>query len=237
MPRIRNLAVATAVLCFAAVPGFADTETDRDALFRLGMMQGHLIVGHELLQAGETKLALPHFGHPVTEIYGDIEAFLMEKRVPEFKDGLVRLQSQVTKEPAAATTEQSYRAAIANIERARQAAPASLRASVPAMIDICSDILDAAVGEYGESIENGRIANLTEYHDSHGYVAYVESEVKRLSANRLSPDDAESLDRFKTVLAKAADVVGPLMPSSTPTASVEDYHAIAQEAHATAAKP
>ena len=52
------------------VQQIADAQADQNAddtdfLFRLGMMEGHLIIGHELLVNNQTALALPHFGHPV----------------------------------------------------------------------------------------------------------------------------------------------------------------------------
>ena len=56
-----------------AAGGAAPAPDDVDFLFRLGMLEGHLIVGHDLLQAGQPALAAPHFGHPVRELYDDIE--------------------------------------------------------------------------------------------------------------------------------------------------------------------
>jgi hypothetical protein len=52
------------------------------------------------------------------------------------------------------------------------------------------------------------------------------------------PDAASqsTLDRFKTVLAKAQYIVGDLMPAPTPRASVSDYRAIAAEATGIAKK-
>ena len=57
---------------------------DVDFLFRLAMLEGHLLVGHELVVAHQVPLALPHFGHPVKELYDDISPYLKEKKFPGF---------------------------------------------------------------------------------------------------------------------------------------------------------
>ena len=59
-----------------AAPASAAAPDDTDFLFRLGMLEGHLMVGHDLLAAGKPGLALPHFGHPVRELYDDISDYV-----------------------------------------------------------------------------------------------------------------------------------------------------------------
>lgn len=59
-----------------------EAANDTDFLFRLGMLEGHLMVGHELLSADQTALALPHFGHPVRELYDDIGPYLDQHHFP-----------------------------------------------------------------------------------------------------------------------------------------------------------
>src|ERR1700758_1406740 len=71
----------------------ADTKQsesdDTDFLFRLGMMEGHLIIGHELLQANQIALAVPHFGHPVRELYDDVGPYLDQHHFPAFDKQLI----------------------------------------------------------------------------------------------------------------------------------------------------
>ena len=80
----------------------------------------------------------------------------------------------MTKAPKSPATAAKFDEVIAAIHRARDATPAAVRASVPAMIRICADTLEAAAGEYGRSIEKGRIESLVEYHDSRGFVSYLD---------------------------------------------------------------
>ena len=57
---------------------------DVDFLFRLGMLEGHMIVGHDLLAAKRNALALPHFGHPVRELYEDVSDYIGSHHIKPF---------------------------------------------------------------------------------------------------------------------------------------------------------
>jgi len=76
---------------------------DVDYMTKLGLMKGHLIVAKELLDQGKPDQAEPHIGHPVEEIYADVEDQLNERKIPEFKTTLIKLQDLVkagAKDPA-----------------------------------------------------------------------------------------------------------------------------------------
>jgi len=205
-----------------------DVADDADYLFRLGMLEGHLLVGHELLAAHQPGLALPHFGHPVRELYDDISDYLNRRKFPPFDTQLARLEAAVAAAPSSPDTEAKYQAAIETLHKARLIAPEELRGSVPEMIKMCSDVIDAASGEFGESLERGRVTALVEYHDSRGFLEYVDQEIGALAAAH--PDQNALFDRFRGVLAKAQWIVGELLPAPTPRASVSTYRSFAAEA-------
>jgi hypothetical protein len=211
---------------------YGNADDDTDFLFRLGMLEGHLMIGHELLTHRHAALALPHFGHPVRELYADIEDYLNKNRFPAFDRQLATLEALVAATPYSPETEAKYQAAIATIHKAREIAPASLRASLPEMIQICSDTIDAASGEFGEGLEQGRIASIVEYHDSKGYLEYVQQQLDALRGDHKDATAQSLLDRFQAILAKAEWIVAPLLPDPTPRASVGTYRAIAGEAAA-----
>jgi hypothetical protein len=210
----------------------SDTAADTDFLLRLGMLEGHLMVGHDLLVAHQASLALPHFGHPVRELYDDISDYIDAHKFPAFDRQLVKLEAATAADPYSPDVEQKYQTAIATVHKARELAPASLRASVPAMIKICADTLDAAAGEYGGALEKGRVQVLVEYHDSRGFVSWVAQFLNGMSTNHADPASQSMLSQMKTVLAKAQWIVEPLLPSPTPRASVGQYRAVASEAEA-----
>src|SRR5262245_10817647 len=83
----------------------ADTAEDADFLFRLGLMEGHLMVGHELVQAHQAPPGLPHFGHPIKEIYEDIAPYLKTHKVAPFEKQLIALEAAVTAAPDGADAE------------------------------------------------------------------------------------------------------------------------------------
>lgn len=72
---------------------------DVDYMTKLGLMKGHLLVAKELLDQNQPKQAEPHIGHPVEEIYVDVEEQLNERKVKEFKTTLVSLQDLVKSNP------------------------------------------------------------------------------------------------------------------------------------------
>jgi hypothetical protein len=212
-----------------------EAADDTDFLFRLGLMEGHLIVGHELLLANKPEMALPHFGHPVRELYDDVSDYLDRHHFPAFDKQLARLEASVAAAPTSPDTLAQYQAAIATIHKARDLTPASIRASVPTMIKICAETVDAASGEFNGALERGRVASLIEYHDSRGFLSYVRQEIKNLTDTHADPQAQGMLTRFRDVLAKAEWIVEPLLPDPTPRASVGQFRAIAAQA-ATVAK-
>lgn len=234
-PQRRNTAAAlllaaTLALSPSSAPRAAAAPDDVDFLFRLGMLEGHLIVGHDLLKAGQPGLALPHFGHPVRELYDDITDYVAAKKIPPFDTQLIRLEAAVAGAPGSPQTEAMYQAVIATVQQARLVAPVELRESVPEMIRICADTIDAAAGEYGELLNRGRIDVIVEYHDSRGFLSYVAQQSEALARSHPDAADQGMIARFKTVLAKAQWIVDPLLPAATPRASVAQYRAIASEA-------
>lgn len=140
---MRCLPALVALLLFVSPVRAAPPDTV-DFLFRLGMLQGHLMVGRELIEAGQTRLALPHFGHPVRELYDDIAPWLTANRIAPFEDRLVRLEAAVAAAPAAPATLALADEVLATMQAARRSTPAALRDSIPEMIKICSDTIDAA---------------------------------------------------------------------------------------------
>lgn len=231
MFRTALLPAAALAAALSASPAAAAPDPT-DFLFRLGMLQGHLMVGHELLATNHAQLALPHFGHPVRELYDDMADYIAAEHIAPFDTQLVKLEAAVVGAPTSPDTERQYQAVIATIDAARSHTPEALRASVPAMIKICSDTIDAAAGEYGEGITDGKIESLVEYHDSRGYVAYVAQYVTTLGAANKDAADQALIGRFDAVLKKAQYIVQPLIPAPKPRATVAQYRTIAAEAAA-----
>jgi hypothetical protein len=214
----------------AAIARVALTKEDDalDYIFKLGLLEGHLMVGKELLDAKRAKLALPHFGHPVRELYDDLRPVLNAEKVAPFDVELIALEAAVTKDPNSADTAARFGQVMARVEDARKIVPEALRAQVPFVVKLCANTIEAAAGEYGEAIERGKIENLVEYHDSRGFIAYARKEAQHLA--QIAGDSAV-IRSLQAIIAKTNDIVGSLMPPAKPRRSVSDYRAIAEEAH------
>ena len=232
MYRILRSALLASAYCLPVASRAATAPDPTDFLFRLGILEGHLMVGHELMQAGRQGLAVPHFGHPVREVYDDLRDYLDANKIAPFDTKLIKLEAAVVAAPNSKETEALYADTIKTLHDARATAPAAIRDSVPQMIKICADTIDAAAGEYGEALNRGKIDTLVEYHDSRGYVAYVAQQTAALKATPQDPANQKMLDKFGAILAKAQYIVQPLMPAPTPRATVKPYRAIATEASA-----
>ena len=194
------------------------------------------MVGHDLLAAKRNGLAMPHFGHPVRELYEDISGYISSHKVKPFDAQLIRLEASVAADPYSPATEALYQQTLATLHTARETAPAALRDSVPEMVRVCSDTIDAASGEYGESLDRGQVTVLVEYHDSRGFISYVAQELAELKRDHPDALDQDTLGKFQTVLARAQWIVDPLMPAPQPRASVSQYRAVASEAAALVTK-
>ncbi len=227
--RFCRAAAGALLLAFAPSLARATDPDPVDFLFRMGMLEGHLMVGRELIDAGQARLALPHFGHPVSELYDDIRPWLEARNLPAFDVPLVRLEAAVASAPEAPATLALYDQVVATVHQARLSAPQAMRDSIPQMIRICSDTVDAAAGEYGQALNRGKIDGLVEYHDSRGYLSFIAQEVDRMTALAVA-DDNGLVSRFAAVLTRARWITEPLMPVGEPRATVGQYRIVAADA-------
>ena len=101
------------------------TEDQAELLFKLLLLEGHLGIAQALVAAGEVQLALPHYGHPVRELYDDIAPELQRRGLPGFDGALIRLEAVAAGSPGSAAFTAQYEAV--------QKAVAGLRATVPAL--------------------------------------------------------------------------------------------------------
>jgi Helix-hairpin-helix motif len=149
---------------------------DVDYMTKLGLMKGHLEVAKELLDLRRPDQAEPHIGHPVEEIYADIEDQLNERQVKEFKTPLIALQDLVkagAKDSAAVNTE--FKTSVQSIDAAITKLPAAQRSDPKFILPVISGLLDTANSEYKAAIASGKITQAIEYQDSRGFVDYANS--------------------------------------------------------------
>ena len=194
---------------------------DIDYMTKLGLMKGHMLVAKELLDLQKPKQAEPHIGHPVEEIYADVEDQLTERKVKEFKTTLINLQDLVkagVRDTAKVTSE--FKTAMQAIDGAIATLPAEQRQSPNFVLQVVNGLLDTANSEYSAAIANGKIAQAIEYQDSRGFVAYANELYSGIAAQveKQTPETHQAIQQTMAELTKVWPA--PLPPAAavkTPT--------------------
>lgn len=210
------------------------TEDQAEMLFKLGLLEGHLLVGQELIKAGRPQLALPHFGHPVRELYDDIQPELAKRGLSQFDGELIALEALAAGKPNDPAMQAQFDKVMKTVAAVRATVPAALMTNESFMLGVLGEIATVASEDYAQSIEGGKITKPVEYHDSRGYLEYAEIEMKRLEAR---PDlkDSARLKAARAKLTEMEAIVGSLLPPQRPVKTVAQYKAlVAQFKQATA---
>lgn len=192
---------------------------DVDYMTKLGLMKGHLIVAKELLDQQKPDQAEPHIGHPVEEIYVDVEEQLQERKVKEFKTTLISLQEQLKANPKNAKIATNFDTSMQAVDNAIEGIPEAQRKSPKFVLQVINGLLEAADAEYGAAIANNKIIADIEYQDSRGFVNYANTLYKNIAGQmaKENPDAHKQIQTSLTELTKAwPSVTVPAAPVKTP---------------------
>lgn len=202
---------------------------DVNYLVNLGLMKGHMIVAKELLDRGKAAEAEPHIGHPVEEIYVDIEEELDDRGVPQFKDTLNGLHDLVKYKPSDPAISEEYGASIIAIDNAIAALPEEQRRSPAFVLQAINGILDTANAEYEASISDGKFVEDIEYQDSRGFVLYVKDILYPSIEDKLAEENPQADRKIKSALAKLILAWPGPIPPEAPVVSASKVDAGVQE--------
>jgi Helix-hairpin-helix motif len=194
---------------------------DVDYMTKLGLMKGHLLVAKELLDQNQPKQAEPHIGHPVEEIYVDVEDQLNERKVKEFKSTLVSLQDLVKSNPKAAKLKTDFTSSVQAVDGAIAALPEAQRQQPRFVLQAINGLLDSANSEYGAAIANGKISAAIEYQDSRGFVIYA-AELYQGISGVMAKDFPEAHKAIETTMAELTKVWPAAIPPATPVKTPEE---------------
>ncbi|MEH2328581.1 helix-hairpin-helix domain-containing protein [Nostoc sp.] len=184
---------------------------DVDYMSKLGLMKGHLLVAQELLDQNQPKQAEPHIGHPVEEIYVDVEDQLNERKVKEFKTTLVSLQDLVKSSPKDSKVKTNFTSSMQAVDGAIAALPADQRSKPGFALQVINELLDSANSEYGAAIANGKVTAPIEYQDSRGFVFYANELYKGISS-QVAQADPEAHKAIDTSFAELIKVWPAAIP-------------------------
>lgn len=192
-------------------------QTDADFALRLGLLEGHLTVGRQLLEAGRTEDALPHFGHPIHELYGDLRPVIEARHLPQFDRDLIAAEAEAAAHGATPAFRASLQDALAKCSQARGSIAAEEFHSDAFTLRLVADVVTAASEEYREAVVAGRIGSMVEYEDARGFVLYADSVLSgHPSADPKFAAARRVVDTLKTF-------VGPLLPPSGPVQPVSAF--------------
>jgi DNA uptake protein ComE-like DNA-binding protein len=198
---------------------------DVDYMTKLGLMKGHLLVAKELLDQNQPKQAVPHIGHPVEEIYVDIEEQLNERKVKEFKTTLVKFQDlikyAIKSNPKASKIETDFASSMQAVDGAIADLPEAQRSKTGFVLQVIDELLDSANSEYGAAIANGKISAAIEYQDSRGFVIYANELYKGISS-QMSKDFPEAHKGIETSMAELVKVWPSAIPPAAPVKTPDD---------------
>src|SRR5262245_40698628 len=139
-----------------ATPGTSENLTgeraDVDLMEKLGLLEGHLLIGKQLLQANMSSDAQPHFGHPAEEIYAYLAPQIARRNAPAFSDELSALQAQA-RQGAADPFAQRYDAVIAKVDALRATVPAERRAAPAFNLGVIAQLVTDIAEDYSEAID------------------------------------------------------------------------------------
>ncbi|BAZ14483.1 hypothetical protein NIES4071_63270 [Calothrix sp. NIES-4071] len=188
---------------------------DVDYMTKLGLMKGHLIVAKELLDQNQPKAAEPHIGHPVEEIYADVEEQLNERKVKEFKTTLISLQDLVKSNGKADQVKTNFTNSMQAVDGAIAALPQAERGKNDFNLQVINGLLDSANSEYGAAVADGKISAAIEYQDSRGFVAYANELYKTIASN-MAKENPEVHKNITTNMAELTKVWPAAIPPATP---------------------
>ncbi|MBF2007707.1 MAG: helix-hairpin-helix domain-containing protein [Chlorogloeopsis fritschii C42_A2020_084] len=205
---------------------------DVDYMTKLGLMKGHLIVAQELLDKNQPKQAEPHIGHPVEEIYVDVEDQLKERNVKEFKTTLIGLQDLVKAKPKDAKVKTDLASSMQAVDGAIAALSESERTNPAFILQVINGLLDAANSEYSAAIADGKVSAAIEYQDSRGFVVYANDLYKGISSQvaKNNPTAHKAIETNMAELLKVwPSVIPPAKPVKTPEEVTKLVKGIGQE--------
>lgn len=195
-------------------PAATTANEDADFAMRLALIEGHLMVGRELIEAGQTQNALPHFGHPVRELYSDMIPVIVHRGGQQFDRDLIALEALAARDGNSQTFRTAFDAALAKVRAAHRLVPAEKWASDEFTIGLVADVASVASQEYRNALVGGRIDSLIEYHDARGFMLYL---VEILTNDQ--PPENPRLGQAETLVFELYTFVRPLDPPNPPLAT------------------
>lgn len=166
----------------------------------LELVRGHLFVGDELVRLGLWEEALPHFQHPLEQVYAGIAKRLKIHGVRQFDAALDALAGIVR-----AKSSDDYPAAFRLVDERITEVDKSLgKYAEPAVewrVKTLIAVIRATEREYRNALDGERIVNIVEYQDSRGF-AFQAANLLANMAPALTKRNAATFQEMNELMGK-----------------------------------
>ena len=193
--------------------------SDAAYLVRLGLMRGHLLVGHELFGLGARDAARTHSKHPTDELYAGMDNEFAARGTNGFGVQLEAHAAASQGDDAAAVGD-----AYAILTTAIGTSEAAVSPSAAMIAEVVVELLREAAREFAVGVVDGRLANAHEYQDAYGF-----TQVALAWAVRGAESDAAVFAQIAERIRSLADMWPSLEPPEEVDAQAARLHGAAAE--------
>ncbi len=193
------------------------TNEDPDQLFAVTLMltKGHILASRENAAIANWDYATAHAQHPAAETYDRLRPMLKEHGAVPFEEELDALIEQVIEKKSGAKLNAAYNAALTRIEAALASIEASKRTSPAFAMATVTALLRQAAAEYAIGVSGGKIVNLQEYQDAHGFIEAAGQIAAALSQTLPGmPEITTELAKLKTSWSATAVMDSQVAPEA-----------------------
>jgi len=172
---------------------------------KMALIQGHLWVAAQLVEAGEMDLGAKHAKHPAQEVYQELLPFFHQIGSPGFADELDAM-SQRFQHSSGTGVQASFLRVMAVINDI----VAAQGLDDAAKLRVARALIAQAVIEYRAGVVDGEIADLQEYQDARGFLHIAETFVTQCTGSK---ERGRLLDQFQSAktLWPGLNPEGPIM--------------------------
>jgi hypothetical protein len=132
------------------------TTNDLAYLTQLGLIRGHLYIGHKLYMAGHLDHAKTHMKHPESELYADIVPAFVGRNTVGFEQPLEALATAVNDDLGSEKVDIAYQELLGGIGISEAAINQSSHTTAE-KLKLAVELLRVAGEEYAIAVVNGKM--------------------------------------------------------------------------------
>lgn len=149
--------------------GVLDSAARIDYVTKLSLIQGHLWVAAQLVEAGHADLGSRHAKHPEQEIYQELIPFMAATNSAGFAPELQAMSSAFHADSAA-----EFRRAYVEVMGVIDAIVGAQGLSSQGSLQVAVRLVEQAAVEFQAGVKAGGIVDLQEYQDARGFIEIAE---------------------------------------------------------------